>query len=112
MDMINGLRSTASFSQTLLSECDNRAYVAAGNAVNLSIDPRFSRRRWGDFSCATEELCRRNRQTQGAHRPNDTEITTAGCRGKHTEVTSRWGRWLHRLVRRTGQATARSIRSH
>src|SRR5437867_3457606 len=46
MDMINGLRSTASFSQALLRECDNRAYVAAGNAVNLSIDPRFSRRRW------------------------------------------------------------------
>src|SRR2546430_760854 len=38
MDMINGLRSTASFTQTLLRECDNRAYVAAGNAVNLSID--------------------------------------------------------------------------
>ena len=48
MDMINGLRSTASFSQTLLRECDNRAYVTAGNAMNLSIDPRFSRRSWGN----------------------------------------------------------------
>jgi hypothetical protein len=24
---------------------------------------------------------------------------TAGCRGKHSGLMSKWGRWLHRLVR-------------
>jgi hypothetical protein len=32
----------------------------------------------------------------------DAQKPTAGCRGKHAELISRWGRWLHRLVRSFG----------
>ena len=33
--------------------------------------------------------------------PNEKEIRRGAVGGKHAKSASRWGRWLHRLVRQT-----------
>src|SRR5206468_7837842 len=76
--VVNGLRSTASFSQPLLRECDNRPYVTAGNAVNLAIDDGFGWRRRRYFGGATKQHQRRRVRRckmEATHRSNETKIS-------------------------------------
>jgi hypothetical protein len=51
-------------------------------------------------SCDHSKCERKNgKRNQAWHRSNEKEVSHGRSRGKHTELISQWGRWLHRAVR-------------